>query len=74
MVIGYPRNRVSERCPIPINSDKRRSTGIEIFSISREIESKLIQGSKFGRRTATRYSTTTEMILTLPERALSAYA
>ncbi|GFV27173.1 hypothetical protein TNCV_2123891 [Trichonephila clavipes] len=23
---GYPNNRVSEQCPVPINSDKRRST------------------------------------------------
>ncbi|GFX22597.1 hypothetical protein TNCV_2993321 [Trichonephila clavipes] len=25
-VFGYPNNRVSERCPVPIDSDKRRST------------------------------------------------
>ncbi|GFW64787.1 transposable element Tcb2 transposase [Trichonephila clavipes] len=25
-VFGYPDNRVSERCPVPTDSDKRRST------------------------------------------------
>ncbi|GFU88718.1 uncharacterized protein TNCV_4443951 [Trichonephila clavipes] len=25
-VFGYPNNRVPERCPVPIDSDKRRST------------------------------------------------
>ncbi|GFW45227.1 hypothetical protein TNCV_4733351 [Trichonephila clavipes] len=25
-VFGYPNNRASERCPVPIDSDKRRST------------------------------------------------
>ncbi|GFW60804.1 uncharacterized protein TNCV_2672251 [Trichonephila clavipes] len=25
-VFGYPNNRVSEWCPVPIDSDKRRST------------------------------------------------
>ncbi|GFT27112.1 uncharacterized protein TNCV_4676271 [Trichonephila clavipes] len=25
-VSGYPNNRVSERCPVPIDSDKRSST------------------------------------------------
>ncbi|GFW62579.1 hypothetical protein TNCV_85801 [Trichonephila clavipes] len=25
-VFGYPNNRISERCPVPIDSDKRRST------------------------------------------------
>ncbi|GFV62114.1 uncharacterized protein TNCV_4109171 [Trichonephila clavipes] len=25
-VFGYPNNRVSERCPVPIDSDKRSST------------------------------------------------
>ncbi|GFW09049.1 hypothetical protein TNCV_3081411 [Trichonephila clavipes] len=25
-VFGYPNNHVSERCPVPIDSDKRRST------------------------------------------------
>ncbi|GFX37959.1 hypothetical protein TNCV_3835601 [Trichonephila clavipes] len=27
-VFGYPNNRVSERCPVPIDSDKRRSTDL----------------------------------------------
>ncbi|PRD35224.1 UNVERIFIED_CONTAM: hypothetical protein NCL1_12189 [Trichonephila clavipes] len=28
---GYPNNRVSERCPVPIDSDKRRSTTSVMF-------------------------------------------
>ncbi|GFX98273.1 uncharacterized protein TNCV_4909161 [Trichonephila clavipes] len=31
-VFGYPNNRVSERCPVPIDSDKRRSSAIEFNS------------------------------------------
>ncbi|GFT23376.1 hypothetical protein TNCV_2016531 [Trichonephila clavipes] len=26
LVFGYPNDRVSKRCPVPIDSDKRRST------------------------------------------------
>ncbi|PRD27123.1 UNVERIFIED_CONTAM: hypothetical protein NCL1_36229 [Trichonephila clavipes] len=29
-VFGYPNNRVSERCPVAIDSDKRRSTAIVV--------------------------------------------
>ncbi|GFX73565.1 uncharacterized protein TNCV_2342701 [Trichonephila clavipes] len=32
-VFGYPNNRVSERCPVPIDSDKRRSTVRDAFSL-----------------------------------------
>ncbi|GFW63814.1 hypothetical protein TNCV_3744191 [Trichonephila clavipes] len=34
-VFGYPNNRVSERFPVPIDSDKRRST---VFQNGHEIE------------------------------------
>ncbi|GFV73415.1 hypothetical protein TNCV_3389311 [Trichonephila clavipes] len=30
IAFGYPNNRVSERCPVPIDSDKRRST-VRVF-------------------------------------------
>ncbi|GFW71155.1 hypothetical protein TNCV_535741 [Trichonephila clavipes] len=31
IAFGYPNNRVSERFPVPIDSDKRRSTALEGF-------------------------------------------
>ncbi|GFU86767.1 hypothetical protein TNCV_477541 [Trichonephila clavipes] len=33
-VFSYPKNHVSERCPVPIDSDKRRSTATLFFDIS----------------------------------------
>ncbi|GFW78338.1 hypothetical protein TNCV_1378881 [Trichonephila clavipes] len=30
IAFGYPNNRVSERCPVLIDSDKRRSTVVEM--------------------------------------------
>ncbi|GFX55153.1 uncharacterized protein TNCV_1156141 [Trichonephila clavipes] len=38
-VFGYPNNRVSERCPVAIDSDKRRSTAIVVVCCPTRMQS-----------------------------------